>query len=162
MSTPKEIIRDGWILNCPFCKREILYTHFINWSVPTPFFYSDESNDVLLRKSDEKKVQELFDEKQPNSKPTIVELESLWKKILIDAPPAPNGGRFSFWANVKCPHCDTEIPYNNGNRDLNVRINDSKIVLINDAIVVGDSEEDTWEIRVRIDEGGNARRVGDL
>lgn len=150
MRTPEEIVRDGWILNCPYCKKEILYTHFVNWSVPIPFFYSDKSNDVLLRKSDEKKVHELFEKKQSNSKPTIVELESLWNEIILNAPPAINGGRFTMWANVKCPHCKTEFPYNNGNKDLNIRLYDSKIVLVNNAIVVGDSEKDSWKIIVRI------------
>ncbi len=155
MNTPQEIVRDGWILNCPFCKEKILYTHFVNWSIPTPFFYSDGSNDVLLRKSDEKKVQELFEKKQPKSKPTLHELESLWNKILIDSPPAPNGGRFTFWANVKCPHCNTEILYNNGNKDFNIRVNDSKIILINGATVIGDSENETWKIKVKIKEKGD-------
>ena len=91
-------------------------------------------------------MRKAFEKKQ--KKITISELEKLWNELLIKAPSAPSGGHFTFWANVKCPHCKTEIPYNNGNMDLNIRINDSKIVLINDAIVVGDSEKDTWRIKI--------------
>lgn len=150
MNISQELIRDGWTLDCPFCKKKILYTHIVNWSVPVPFFYSDASNDVLLRKSDERRVQELFEKKQPNSRPTISELEALWKEIIIGAPSAPSGGCFSFWANVKCPHCSTEFPYNKGTKDLYTRINDSTIVLINGAILLGDSEKDTWKIIVKL------------
>jgi hypothetical protein len=146
MSIPQEIIRDGWTLDCPYCKEKILYTHFVNWVVPTPFFYSNGSNDVLLRRSDEQRVLQLFEKK----KPTVLELEKVWNAILATATLAPNGGRFTFWANVKCPHCNTEIPYNNGVKDLDVRIYDSKIVIIDGAVVVGDTAEDTWRVKIRI------------
>ncbi len=145
MNKYKKIIRNGWILNCPFCNEKILYTYLINWSVPTPFFYSNVSNDILLRKSDEKKVRELFEKK---GNPTILELEKLWNTILSDVPSTPNGGYFSFWANVKCPNCNIEIPYNNGIKDLNIRINDSKIVIIDGAVVVGDTENNTWKVKI--------------
>jgi len=100
----------------------------------------------LLRKSDGKIVQDLLERKTP----TLPELESLWKEFLKSAPAAPNGGQFSFWANVNCPFCNKEFPYNNGIQDLNVRINDSKIVVIDGAVVVGDTPEATWQIKVKL------------
>lgn len=146
MRKPQQLIRDGWSLSCPFCNNSVKYTYFVNWFIPTPFFYSDGCNDVLLKKSDGEQVQKLLERK----KPILSELECLWKEFLKSAPAAPNGGQFSFWANVKCPFCNKEFPYNNGIRDLNVRINDSKIVLIDGAVVVGDNPEETWQVKVKI------------
>jgi len=145
MNEPEQIIRDGWTLECPFCNKPILYTYFVNWFVPTPFFYSDSSNDVLLRKNDGEKVQKILE----NKNILLTELEIIWNECLRDAPPALDGGHFTFWANVKCPHCKKELPYNNGVKDLKVRIYDSRIILIDGAMVVGDNAEETWRIRVR-------------
>ncbi|MEA5115464.1 MAG: hypothetical protein VB050_15720 [Geobacteraceae bacterium] len=146
MNEPEQIIRDGWTLECPFCSKTILYTYFVNWFVPTPFFYSDSSNDVLLRKSDGEKVHEILE----NKKLLLAELEIIWKECLKDAPPALDGGQFTLWANVKCPHCKKELPYNDGVKDLKVRIYDSRIILIDGAVVVGDSVKETWQIKVRV------------
>ncbi len=146
MKKPQQVVRDGWNLECIFCKEAIRYTYLVNWLLPAPFFYSDKSNDVLLRKSDELVAQKLCE----NNKPELTELEKLWHVFLESAPPAPNGGHFSFWSNVKCPFCKKEFPYNNGIRDLNVRIYESKIVLIDGAIVVGDDNKETWQIKVNL------------
>jgi hypothetical protein len=136
----------GWKLSCPFCTKNILYTKLTNWDMPTPFYYSDESNDVLLRNSDDKKVNQIFE----NKKPSLKELESMWNEFLQNAPLPPNGGKFTFWANIKCPNCKKEIPYNNGVRDINIRIYEPNIILIDGAIVVGDNDENTWRTKVEI------------
>ncbi len=138
--------RSGWTLNCPFCGNKILYTQLSNWDAPVPFFYSNENNDVLLRDGDIQKVREVH--LRCNEFPSLSKLKTLWEEILIDAPETPSGGTFSLWSNVKCPHCKREMPYNNGVRDLNVRIYDPKVVLIDGAIIWGDEPAKSWRVKV--------------
>lgn len=138
--------RKGWKINCPFCSGEILYTKLVNWESPTPFFYCNSCNDVLLRKSDKKNV-ELFLENGGNS---IEKLEKLWGDIAALAPVCQKGGRFSVWSNIKCPHCMKELPYNNGVRSPAVRINEKEIILVDGSSVIGDTNEETWQVRVLV------------
>lgn len=146
MSNINEVTRNGKILSCPFCKEEILYTTIVNWFVPTPFFYSNKSNDVLLRESDGLKIQQLLEQKNLS----LDELNKHWNDFINTAPLPPNGGQFTLWANVKCPHCGIELPYNDGIQDLQVRIYDAHIILIDGSAVVGDKMESTWKVKVNI------------
>jgi len=147
---PLQVIeRAGWTLKCPFCGYMIRYTQLTNWDGPTPFFYSDSSNDVLLRDTDIERVRQLFSKK---NSPTIEEMEALWKDILSEVPLPPNGGRFTLWANVNCPSCKKQIPYNNGIRDLKVRLNDPKVVLIDGATVLNDTSSKSWNVDVKINQ----------
>ena len=143
----REEIRDGWILKCPYCGAGIKYTRLSNWEGPTPFFYSKENNDVLLRKSDVDRARDALD---VESKPSVAELERMWCEFLENTPKVRAGSSFGFWSNVKCPHCRTEMPYNNGVKDPNIRIYEPKIVLIDGAIVWGDDLESSWRVRVNV------------
>jgi hypothetical protein len=142
----EEEVRDGRIGKCPFCGENIIYTWLVNWDSPVPFFYSNLGNDVALRKSDRR----LVDEYLLNGKTSLDELEGLWKKIVDSLPPAPDGGKFELWSNVKCPHCKTEFPYNKGVRDINIRIWEPEIILIDGAVVLDDTFEDSWRVKVRV------------
>jgi len=138
----EETERAGWESKCTSCSGKILYTHLTLQQGPSPFFYSNASNDVLRRKSDEEKMDELYEA----GSPSIKQLETLWKNVLITAPPAPSGGEFTFWSNVRCPHCNFEFPYNEGIQDLDMRLNEYKIIVIDGAIIVGD--DDCYKVKV--------------
>jgi len=145
----QELERDGWILACPFCGKDIRYTLINNQQIPVPFFYAENGNDVLLRKQDELKVEEVFRDAQ-GATPNIDLLERLWLRILEDTPEAPCGGKYGLWANVKCPNCTREIPYNDGIRNISRRVNEPKIVLVDGAVLVRDSVESSWRVKVKI------------
>jgi hypothetical protein len=142
--------RTGWSLACPFCRDPILYTLINNPSPPVPFFYSERGNDVLLRKSDLARVEALYERSQ-NIIPSDAVLEALWKSLLDQAPLAPDGGHFVFWANVKCPSCKQELPYNNGIRDLHLRIFEPGIILVDHARIIGDSHKESCEVIVELE-----------
>jgi len=145
----EEEVRTGSLTKCPFCGEDIAFTTLTNWDAPVPFFYSNLGNDVALRKSDIKRVDEYF----LSGKKSLPELEELWNKIVNSLPPAPDGGKFELWSNVKCPHCKTEIPYNKGVRDINIRIWDPHIILIDGAVVLDDTFEDSWRVKVKVVQG---------
>lgn len=147
MKGVREIVRAGWILQCPFCNGEISYSLINIQSLPTPFFYAEQCNDVLLRRQDEIRSQDIL-LKYEHKRPPIVEFENLWMSILDEAPEAPCGGEFKLWSNVKCPRCRSEIPYNKGVLDLNLRIFEPKIVIVDKSIILGDSPEESWRVTV--------------
>lgn len=140
--------RSGWDMECPFCHANIRYTLINNQQPPVPFFYAELCNDVLLRKSDERMVNNLLSIAS-GEKASINTLENMWLSILQDAPDAPHGGKFGFWSNIKCPHCGKEIQYNQGIKDVWLRIFEPKIVLVDGSVIVGDSLSDTWQIQVQ-------------
>ena len=80
----------------------------------------------------------------------VSRLHRLWLEILNSAPPAPDGGIFSFWANVRCPECAYEFPYNNGNKDLPLRIFEPKIIVVDGVTIVADSPADSSVVRVQL------------
>lgn len=137
--------RSGWLRTCPFCNGQILFTKLVNPDGLVPFFYADKSNDVLLRRSDIERVKDLVSKDLP----AIDVLESIWIEIASNAPDAPSGGRFSLWSNIKCPSCGKEFPYNNGVRDINARIREPYIILIDGAVVVGDNPQENWSVKVK-------------
>lgn len=141
--------RDGWSIDCPYCKGKIIYTIIKNQQTPVPFFYSERANDVLLRKQDEERVDKLYSSLRGET-PSLDALEVLWKSILKSSPEAPHGGRFGLWSYVKCPHCGTELPYNKGVRDLNIRIFEPDIILIDKAILLGNDLPNSWQIKVKL------------
>lgn len=140
-------VRSGWKRSCPFCHREIRYTILVNTFSPEPFFYSDCSNDVLLRKSDAQRM-----ETGSPSESEPQRLVEYWDEVLRNAPVPPSGGKFSLWANIKCPHCEREFPYNSGILDLRVRLHDPYIVLIDGAVVLGDTLDESWQVSVKVSE----------
>ena len=142
----KESKRPGWTRPCPNCNKEIRYTVLKIWNAPEPFFYCDTCNDVLLRKSDAKRVP-VGDLSDPQY---VAKLLALWESIVKDAPPCPCGGHFQLWANIKCPHCRYEFPYAGGTKNPTVRVGDTEIIVIDGATVVGDSPSDSWIARVEI------------
>jgi hypothetical protein len=143
----KEIQRSGWQIECPYCKKQIRYTLINNNQLPTPFFYADKGNDILLRKSDELKVIEFFKKFDLcNSDPSLELLEKLWNLILKSAPLSPGGGVFRLWENVKCPHCWIKMPHDI--QSIDARIYEPKIVLIDGAIICGDSAAESWKVVV--------------
>lgn len=139
--------RDGWTMQCPSCAESIIYTLINNQQFPVPFFYAEDCNDVLLRKTDQKLVDKAFAD-SAGGKPNLKSLENLWHQMLDVAPSTGNGGRYGFWSNVKCPSCFAEMPYNDGAKDAEQRIFEPKIVLVNGASLIGDTEGDSWRINV--------------
>jgi hypothetical protein len=129
-----EIERTGWVRDCPFCDGTFSYTKFTNQSGPTPFFYSTRHNDILLRQSDLNRVMREY----AGLEIDVDALEALWRDILSKAPVPPRGGEFTLWANVKCPHCGVEFPYNKGQKDLARRLCEPKIIVPDGAILLSD------------------------
>lgn len=136
--------RPGWIRICPYCNQPIKFTKLVAWSSPNVFFYSESGNDVLLRQSDSEKLQAV----RSKSTVSLHDLEKTWVALLETAPAPPSGGRFTPWANIKCPHCRTEFPYNKGVRDLQARLQDPYVVLIDGATIIGDTLEESWKVKV--------------
>jgi len=133
--SPPVEVRPGWQVPCPLCGEPNRYTTYrLDW--PRPFFYESVACDVLLRNSDERRVLNL----EADHRPTDEELGRIWTVIAEQAPQAPSGGIFSLWANIHCPVCRREIPYNHGVRDMRVRLYDPYVVLMDGAHVVGDDE----------------------
>lgn len=137
------LTRPGWVRDCPNCGQRIIFTT-LRVDPPTPFFYSDACLDVLLRKSDALRAEEYMGESGQDDE----QLHALWQELLQESPKPPCGGAFTFWANFHCPHCQTEIPYNAGIRDLHRRLWESTVVVVDGATVVGDSPAATWRARV--------------
>jgi endogenous inhibitor of DNA gyrase (YacG/DUF329 family) len=140
----KTIEKPGWTLKCPTCTKDVLYTKLKNWDIPTPFFYCESYNDVLLRRRDNDFSRQKIE--QGVHEPT--DLEKVWNEILEDTPDCPHGKKFTLWANVRCPHCGKEFPYNQGVKNIAVRINEPEIILIDGAVVLGDTPEDSWKVKV--------------
>jgi len=143
------IDRTGWSLRCPFCGKDIKYTVINNQNPPVPFFYARDSNDVLLKRQHQKVVDEAF-YKTTDRVPDIQTLEKLWRQFLEEAPSTHHGGTYDLWANVKCPNCFSEIPYNHGVKNLEVRIYEPRIILIDGSAVIGDSESESWRVNVTL------------
>jgi hypothetical protein len=131
--------RTGWAKPCPYCAEETRFTKFTNQQGPVPFFYSSSGKDLLLRRSDRERLDELYKSIGDSSGPSIQSLKHLWEDILNHAPEPPHGGQFTLWANVRCPHCDTEFPYNRGVKDDWLRIHEPAIIVIDGTTVVEDS-----------------------
>src|SRR5438094_490865 len=100
-------------MQCPHGRREVKYTLLKIFDPPVAFFYCDKNNDILYRKSDERRVP-LGDPSKPEY---VTQLRELWESIVRTAPPSRCGGHFELWTNVKCPHCSIEFPYNRGVKD---------------------------------------------
>jgi len=143
--------RDGWLMCCSFCNNNISYTLINNYQAPVPFFYAEDCNDVLLRKSDKRQLDNIMSKENSNSL-TIETLDGLWNRFVQKTPVTRNGGAFGLWTNVKCPHCYSELPYNGGVRNIEIRIYEPKIVLIDRAWLIGDTKDESWEVRVRLQE----------
>jgi hypothetical protein len=141
-------IRKGAIMPCPSCGQSFKYTVLTIQNVPIPFFYSTAGGSILLRRSDESIVAEAFASRIP----TTDELETLWCEILKRSPRPPEGGTFELWANVKCPNCNYEFPYNRGYKDINLRIFEPKIIVADGVILVGDTPAETCVMKVEVAE----------
>ena len=145
--------RTGWAKPCPYCAQSIRFTKFTNWQGPVPFFYSSSGIDLLMRRSDRARVDELYKSTEDSAGPSIQELKKLWLDILSHSPEPPHGGVFSLWANLSCPHCNTEFPYNRGIKDVRVRIHDPAVVVVDGVTVVEDSGCYRVSVQVGVEEG---------
>jgi hypothetical protein len=132
VNEPKTIRRDGNKLECPSCHKDVLYRRFSVPSIPWPFFYCERCNNVLARLAHPPLMPPLSED--PGEQ--LHQLEAYWHVVLKAAPPCPCGGRFSFWANVKCPHCWFEFPYARGVRNVALRINEPYIIAVDGAVVL--------------------------
>lgn len=130
---------------CPSCSETIRYTTLHLPFVPQPFMYCQECSNVLLRESDLQALDKALEGVADITTGTL----RFYEELEQSAPPCPCGGRFSLWSNVKCPSCRHEIPYNDGVRDPEVRVNDNMIVVIDGAVVVKGEQDKTWKCHCR-------------
>ncbi len=126
--------RPGWSRSCPSCGREIRYTILNINSGAEPFLYCDSGSDFVLREEDREAAKQLA---PLGEHPSLGDLRELYTELEARLPPCPTGGRFTIWANIKCPSCDYEFPYAGGKRDEAVRFFESKIVWVEGATAFG-------------------------
>ncbi|WP_150671640.1 hypothetical protein [Pandoraea anhela] len=89
---------------------------------PQLHFYSNENNDVLVRKKCFENIDSLV--KQGASEELVLNAIDVF---LSEIPGAAQ--RYSLWSNAKCPCCKKEFPYR-FKGDLKLRLEDFEIVLI--------------------------------
>lgn len=128
------------------CDEQFRYAVLTNQSPPTPFFYSTGGRSILLRRSDDK----LAEQAMASDNKGLDQLHELWLEMLATAPTAPDGGAFELWANVRCPRCAYEFPYNKGSNNIAVRLYEAKIIVVDGSTIVGDSDADSYVIDVAI------------
>ena len=136
--------RKGFSRQCPQCGSVIKYTVFNVHSHPRPYFYSVSGESLLLRRSDAAAFTRALESLGENE----IELRTLASNLLKTAQPSPDGSNFDLWANIRCKHCKFEFPYNHGVRSVFRRIMDSKIVIIDGTVVLGDSPEESYVVVV--------------
>lgn len=130
-------------VSCPECDATIQFATIHLPFVPQPFMYCQECSNVLLREADLEALDRALTGQSDMTAGTL----RFYEELEQSAPNCPCGGRFSLWANVKCPSCGHEIPYNDGIRDPEVQVNDNMIVVIDGATVVKDGPQKTWTCR---------------
>lgn len=118
--------RNGWSIECPNCQKQARYT-VLNLNMAhavEPFMYCDSCSDFILRDEDAERIQE------PTGGQGVTSeyLRTFYSRLELESPMCRCGGRFRVWANVKCPHCQWEFPYNNGVRSEEVRYFETKII----------------------------------
>ena len=146
-ASPKTVTRPGFIRECPVCGGKISFT-FLNVQFGVmPFFYSDSGKSVLIRRSDAERLGGLLDALQ-KGKVNEATLQHETERLLASAPSAPDGSRFALWANVKCPKCEYEFPYNAGVRSILRKLTDPKIPLIDGMHVIADTQNESYTIKV--------------
>lgn len=117
--------RYGWNARCPKCSGLINYTILNIDPGMDVFLHCERCSNFCLRSEDREVLLQMLNAAEANPEEALAKIY----KWLIDALPSCGcGGNFTLWANVKCPSCGEEIPYNNGVRDLEVRFHESKIV----------------------------------
>ena len=139
-----EDVRPGWVAACPACAGAVCYTRIRMVVGPEPFLYCNTCSNILHRRSDNKRVQAEVFKKGLEWDDGI--LLKHYQQLEQVAPPCPCGGKFEFWAFVKCPHCRQEFPYNAGVRNLKVRLNEDHLIILTGALVLGDGPDDTYRI----------------
>lgn len=105
--------------------------------------YCTDCSNVLLRKSDNDAMGHRWYAVPKEQRGTDLVM-AFYTEIEANAPLCPCGGHFMIWANVKCPHCHKEIPYNKGIKDPKVRAFDSGLIILKGAMVVDDTPEQSW------------------
>ena len=123
--------RPGWTLACPACNEVVKYTALNLLGGPEPFLYCDECSNFVLRDEDLRHVVAVAKE---GNTPTVDQLRQIYQHIEDSLEPCACGGRFTVWANVKCPHCNVAFPYNKGIMSEDIRYFDSKVIWIEGAI----------------------------
>ena len=126
---------------CPTCGGDIRFTTMrLNW--PQPFLYCNACSNILRRGSDRKRIQAALHRRGSRTEDEV--LHEHYLQLESSAPPCPCGGRFELWANVKCPHCHVTVPYDDGEYDLHVRLNDDTLVVLDQAMVLGNDDLTTF------------------
>lgn len=123
--------RQGWCMRCPSCGKDIRYTVLSITTGLEPFLYCKGSSDFVLRDEDT----ELVVRRVGNGRlPTVDQLRGIYDELEQGLDPCPGNGTFDRWANVKCPGCEYEFPYNDGVRAEELRYYETKVVWIEGAI----------------------------
>jgi hypothetical protein len=108
-----------------------------------PFMYCERCSNVLKRRSDHVALYKLWFSR-PESERGDDLVMRFYEELEGVAPKCPCGGNFRIWANVKCPSCHYEIPYDRGHRNPATRANDYAVIMLDGATMIGDDEKSTW------------------
>ena len=127
---------------CPACGGAIRFVTMRMIRGPEPFLYCNSCSNILDRESDRKKVQAALNRRGSRTEDEV--LHEHYLQLESSAPPCPCGGRFELWANVKCPHCQVTVPYSSRDPDLHVRLNDETMVVLDQAMVLGNDDLTTF------------------
>ena len=144
MGEVRRVERTCETVPCPACGGAIHFATMRLIRGPQPFLYCNSCSNILARDSDRKKVQAALDRRGSRTEDEV--LHEHYLQLESSAPPCRCGGRFELWANVKCPHCHVTVPYDDGEHDPHVRLNDDMLVVLDQAVVLGDDDLTTYQV----------------
>lgn len=139
MNNIKNEERHGWVMKCPQCKRDVMYTVLKIEQGEDVYLYCDQCSNFTLRDEDRVSMQTINNEQKEML--LLDKLRSIYERLEKELPKCDCGGHFRLWSNVKCPHCSYEFPYNNGIQDEEVRYLEQTIVWIRKAIAYRGSSQ---------------------
>lgn len=123
--------RPGWPITCPSCAKEIRYTILNLSSGEDVYLYCTKCSNFALREEDRRKILSAIGEGAERGIDLV--LAEIYEYLQRELPDCECGGDFKIWANVKCPHCRYEFPYNNGSKVESVRYRESKLIWVEGA-----------------------------
>ena len=115
--------RKGWSVSCPSCASDFRYTVLNIASGVDVYLHCDSCSDFVLRPED--RMPQPID---------AGALAAHYGRLERTLPPCRCGGRFRLWANAGCCGCGSEFPYASGNRNLETRLGEAKVVWVESAV----------------------------
>jgi len=106
---PQIVERYGRVTHCPACRTPVTFTDIHLWDAPESFLYCDSCPNVLLRRSDNKRLGDLWFGATPETQTSDLVL-AFYAELELAAPTCSCGGHFRVKSSARCPHCLKEFP----------------------------------------------------